>query len=66
VQVKVPGAADDPAWMSVRRSRSHYARLVDRKRSEPKLHHYVPQAYLARFGRDHKVAVRWLPCGHLR
>jgi hypothetical protein len=45
--------------MSVRRSRSHYARLVDRKRSEPKLHHYVPQAYLGWFGRDHKVAVRW-------
>ncbi|MFJ6385889.1 DUF4238 domain-containing protein [Kitasatospora sp. NPDC092039] len=26
--------------------------------SDPKLHHYVPQAYLARFGRDGKVKVR--------
>jgi hypothetical protein len=27
--------------------------------SEPKMHHYVPQAYLKGFGRDNRVAVRW-------
>jgi hypothetical protein len=29
------------------------------RQSEPKLHHYVTQAYLARFGRGNVVAVRW-------
>jgi Protein of unknown function (DUF4238) len=27
--------------------------------SKPKRHHYVPRAYLARFGRDDRVAIRW-------
>ncbi|WP_285500649.1 DUF4238 domain-containing protein [Actinokineospora sp. NBRC 105648] len=27
--------------------------------NKPKRHHFVPRAYLARFGRDDRVAVRW-------